>query len=40
MLPTLIDAGYVSTSGQSATRFLWRFTSHGTARIDELGCDE
>ena len=37
LLPPLIDAGYVSTEGESDTGFLWRFTQEGIVRKDELG---
>jgi hypothetical protein len=39
LLPFLIKAGYVATSGHSPTGSFWGFTETGVKRAEELGCD-
>jgi hypothetical protein len=37
LLPVLVDAGYVTTSGHSSTGFFWPLTAAGVARLEHLG---
>lgn len=38
LLPPLVEAGYVTESGHSATGSFWTFTESGIRRGEELGC--
>ena len=37
LLPTLVDAGYVTIDGESPTGHFWRFTPKGVQRAEGLG---
>ena len=39
LLPPLVDAGFVSITGESPTGYLWSFTPEGVARAEALGLD-
>ena len=39
LLPLLIEAGFVKTSGHSPSGYFWAYTENGIWRLEELGCD-
>jgi hypothetical protein len=39
MLPSLVDAGYITIDGESTTAHFWRFTPKGAHRAEALGLD-